>query len=92
MKLIQRIKQFSKFFSKQEIAQLCYPILQMRFLSFLGGSATAHGLQDLSFPSRGQTQALAVKAPSPNHWTTKEIPNQFIFVPKITLSFLNESK
>lgn len=84
MKTIQRIKQFSTFFSKQEIAQLCYPILQMPFSFFSGGagSTTPHGLQDLSFPSRDQTQALAVKALSPNHWATKEFP--IYFVPKIT--------
>ena len=42
MKVIQRIKQFSKFFSKQEIAQLCYPILQMTF-SFFSGGGQRHG-------------------------------------------------
>ena len=85
MKVIQRIKQFSKFFSKQDIAQLCYPILQMPFSFFSGGgSATAHGLQDLKFPKQGSNTGPAVKAPSPNHWTAKEFPNQFIFVPKIT--------
>ena len=30
------------------------------------------GLWDLSSPTRDQTQALAVKVPSPNHWTTRE--------------------
>ena len=30
------------------------------------------GLRDLSFLTRDQSQATAVKAPSPNHWTTRE--------------------
>ena len=32
------------------------------------------GLRDLSSPTRDQTQAPAVKALSPNHWTTREFP------------------
>ena len=28
---------------------------------------------------RDQTQALAVKAPSPNHWTAREFPMQELF-------------
>ena len=35
---------------------------------------TLCGLQDLSSLTRDQTQAPAVKAPSPNHWTTREFP------------------
>ena len=31
-------------------------------------------LWDLSSPTRDQTQAMAVKAKSINHWTTREIP------------------
>ena len=38
------------------------------FVFFL---ATPCGLQDLSFLTRDQTWVQAVKAPSPNHWTTK---------------------
>ena len=33
-----------------------------------------HSLQDISFPNRDQTQPLAVKVQSPNHWTTREFP------------------
>ena len=32
------------------------------------------GLQDLSSPTRDRTRGLAVKAPSPNHWTTMDFP------------------
>ena len=32
------------------------------------------GMQDLSYLTRDQTQALAVKVPSPNHWTAREFP------------------
>ena len=34
-----------------------------------------HGLQDLSFLTRDGIQAATVKAPSPNHWTTREFPH-----------------
>ena len=32
------------------------------------------GLRVLSSLTRDQTQALAVKVPSPNHWTAREFP------------------
>ena len=35
---------------------------------------TLCGLQDLSSPTRDRTRAPAVKAPSANHWTTREFP------------------
>ena len=39
-----------------------------------------HSLCDLSFPTRGWTRGpLAVKARSPNHWTTREFPG-FLFL------------
>ena len=37
-------------------------------------------LQDLSSLTRDQTQDLAVKAPSPNHWTNQDIPSSFILL------------
>ena len=37
-------------------------------------SAKLHGFQDLSSSTRDHTQASAVKAQSPNHWTTREFP------------------
>ena len=37
------------------------------------------GLRDLSSPTRGWTQAMAVKAPSPNHWNAKGFPSLFLF-------------
>lgn len=36
-----------------------------------------HALQDLSSPTRGSTQALAVRAPSSNHRATREFPIPF---------------
>ena len=41
--------------------------------------AVPRGLWDLSSRTTDRTQALAVNAPSPNHWTTREILNVFIF-------------
>ena len=38
------------------------------------------GLWDLSSQTRHRTQAPAVKAPSPNHWTTKEFLSKFSFI------------
>lgn len=39
--------------------------------------ATLNGLQDLNFLTRDPTQALKVKALSPNHETTRETPQRF---------------
>ena len=39
------------------------------FFNFFGNVAW-----HLSSPTRGWTQAMAVKAPNPNHWTTREFP------------------
>ena len=47
-------------------------VIKMDFFFFF--PATPYGLQDLSSPTRDQTQTLAVKAPSPNHWTAREFP------------------
>ena len=43
-------------------------------LLFLGGL----GLQDFSSPIKDWTQATAVKALSPNHWTTRELPLELL--------------
>ena len=40
-------------------------------------------LQDPSSPVRDQT--LAVKAPSPNHWTAREFPSNFFFTDLLLL-------
>ena len=40
-------------------------------------SAVPRSLWDLSSPIRDQTQALAVKVRSPNHWTAREVPGEF---------------
>ena len=53
-------------------------LIECRFLSFFFYFfffwAVPHGLRDLSSPTRDQTRALAVRAQSPNHWTTMEVP------------------
>ena len=36
--------------------------------------AMLHGWWDLSSPTRDWTQAIAVNAPNPNHWTAREFP------------------
>ena len=38
------------------------------------------GLWDLSFPTRNKTQVRAVKAPSLNHWTTRNSQDLHVFV------------
>ena len=53
--------------------------------------AILRGLQDLSSLTRDRTQAMAVKAPSPNYWTVREFPenalNQnFLIAHKLWLS------
>ena len=42
--------------------------------------ATPHSLQDLSSLTRDGTLVLAVKALSPNHWTTRELPPSWKFL------------
>ena len=39
-----------------------------------------HGLQHLSSLTRDPTWATAVKAPSPNHWTARELPSWEFFL------------
>ena len=52
---------------------LCKDNVHARTFFFFGMWCS---LQDLSFPARDQPWALAVKAVSPNHWTTAEFPMQ----------------
>ena len=40
--------------------------------------AIPRGLQDLTFLTRDQTQALAMRMPSPSHWTTREFPSMCV--------------
>ena len=40
--------------------------------------ATLHGLQDLRSPTRDRNWPLPVKAPSPNHWTAREFPKNYL--------------
>ena len=53
------------------------------YLIFL---AVLCGLWDLSSPTRYRTWALAVKVPSPNHWTARKFP---LFLFKCLSNFLN---
>ena len=50
----------------------------MQWTSSFFFSASLCGLQDLSSPSRDRTRALALKALSPNHWTTREFLDHFL--------------
>ena len=43
------------------------------FFLFFFFSGVLHGLQDLRSPTR-EPWSLAVKAPSPNHWTARKFP------------------
>ena len=40
--------------------------------------AMPHGLWDLSSPTRDRTRAPSSEAPSPNHWTAREIPDFYL--------------
>ena len=58
-----------------------YQYMECAFFSFFflrGGAAgeggMSHSLQDLSSPTRDWTLVMAVKAQSPNHWTTRKVP------------------
>ena len=44
-----------------------------------------HSLQDLSSPTRDRTRALAVSAPGPNHWTSREFPGSDSLIPILQL-------
>ena len=46
---------------------------------FGGGRVTPHGLWGLGSLTRDCTPAPTVKAPSPNHWTTRELPIIYTF-------------
>ena len=59
------------------------------FLLFL---ATWHGLWDLSSLTRDWTWATAVKAPSPNHWTARELPQLYVNYKQNVTSFLKIEK
>ena len=57
---------------------------------FWGGRGAAlRGLQDLSSRTRDQTRASAVKALSPNHWTTREFPQYDVNVTGFKKNLLN---
>ena len=51
---------------------LHFPIIQSFFFFF--SPATSRGLEDLSSSTRASTWVPAVKAMSPNPWTTREFP------------------
>lgn len=51
------------------------PCCSVRFKVFFF-LAALHSSWDLSSLTRNRTQALAVKAPSPNHWPAKDFPEE----------------
>ena len=53
--------------------------------------ATLMRLWDLSFPTRNWTQVRRVKAPSPNHWTTRNSQDLQVFVKQFTLFIVHHS-
>ena len=57
---------------------MCF--ISFPFFPFFWGGAALCGLRDLGSP----TQAIAVKALSPKHWTAREIPASFHVIFKIT--------
>ena len=50
------------------------PLKHKSFIYVFIFLAMPHGLQDLGSPTRDRTRATAVKAPSPKHWTAREVP------------------
>ena len=62
--LIPRICEYVPLHGKRDV-------IHLKAFFFL---ATLCSLQDLSSLTRDRTWAMAVKAPSPNHWTTREFP------------------
>ena len=65
------------------------PVWALIFLTGRGGLDTTFkkkkfilavlcGVWDLSFLTRDWTQVSAVKAPNPNHWTTREFPRHLL--------------
>ena len=45
--------------------------------TFLG--AGTHSMWDLSYPTMDQTMPPEVEAQILNHWTTREVPQKYIF-------------
>ena len=77
--LIFPIKLDDIFWFDKYIYKSIFPILLRNFiLFFLFFVATLCGLRDLSSLTRDWTWATAVKVPSPNHWTAREFPRNFI--------------
>ena len=65
--LIPRICEYVPLHSKRDV-------IHLRVVFFFFLLAILCSLQDLSSLTRDRTWAMAVKAPSPNHWTTREFP------------------
>lgn len=53
------------------------PCCSVKFKGFFF-LAALYSSWDLSSLTRNRTQALAVKAPSPNHWTAKDFPEESV--------------
>ena len=54
--------------------------------------ATLCSLQDLSSLTRDWTPAPAMKAPSPNHWTSREFPEFHLFWSQIVILQINQKE
>ena len=62
------------FFFKTLSCNFFFIFLKFSNSIFFHLLATLHGWWDLSSPTGDGTQAIVVKAPNPNHWTTREFP------------------
>ena len=62
------------------ISHLYVVFREVSILFFFFFLASPYGLWDPSSLTRDQTQALAVRARSPNHWTAREFPSFFFFL------------
>ncbi|XP_054940972.1 electrogenic aspartate/glutamate antiporter SLC25A13, mitochondrial isoform X3 [Physeter macrocephalus] len=59
--------------------------------SFLDAGTFLKILQDLSSPTGDPIQTLALKAWSPNHWTTREFPSSYFLIMEIQLEHAKQA-
>ena len=74
---MKRIWEFLQLLCNLKLFQNTYATYSYSYLFIY--LAMLHSLWDPSSPTRDRTWVPAVKAPSPNHWTTREFPYRFIF-------------
>ena len=51
-----------------------------------------HGIWDLNFSTKDQTQVLCIARGILNHWTTREVPYSFFYCCCIILYYVNKSQ